>query len=115
MEQADAAASKVAIMGRTVQTFTWLNHEYEARWRKFREALRKEDQEVLDELFQAPKLHLAACAYAMNPIPFENMLMAMLVEEHKKIKAMQVAISQISQATEERTRSGNVGEDSEGK
>ena len=72
-------------MGRTVQTFTWLNHEYEARWRKFREALRKEDQEILDELFQAPKLHLAACAYAMNPIPFENMLMAMLVEEHKRI------------------------------
>jgi hypothetical protein len=84
-------------MGRTTQTFTRLTQEYESRWRKFRAALRKEDQEMLDELFQAPKLHLAACAYAMNPFPFENILMAMLLEEHKKISALQKALNELTQ------------------
>jgi hypothetical protein len=61
-----------------------LIHEHEARWQKFRKALRKEDQEVLDDLFTAPKIHLAACFYAINPIPFENIIMAMLLEERKR-------------------------------
>ncbi|MGO9482859.1 MAG: hypothetical protein ACLP05_13905 [Candidatus Kryptoniota bacterium] len=82
-------------MGRTAPTFTKLTDEYESRWRKFREALRKEDQEMFDELFQAPKIHLAACAYAMNPFPFENILMSMLLEEHKKIAALQREMKEI--------------------
>ncbi|MFZ1080906.1 MAG: hypothetical protein WAO19_03170 [Candidatus Kryptoniota bacterium] len=82
-------------MGRTAPTFTLLTREYESRWRKFREALRKEDQEVFDELFQAPKIHLAACAYAMNPFPFENILMSMLLEEHKKIVALQKDVKEL--------------------
>jgi len=82
-------------MGRTLPTFTRLTQEYESRWSKFREALRKEDQEVFDELFEAPKIHLAACAYAMNPFPFENMLMSMLIEEHKKIVILQNKIDEL--------------------
>ncbi|HUI31067.1 MAG TPA: hypothetical protein VLX91_12710 [Candidatus Acidoferrales bacterium] len=88
-------------MGRTAPTFTLLTQEYESRWRKFRAALRKEDQDVFDELFQAPKIHLAACAYAMNPFPFENILMAMLLEEHKKIVALERAIKEITHVDQE--------------
>lgn len=76
-------------MGRTVPTFTMVIHEQEARWKKFREALRKEDQEIFDDLFRAPKIHLAACAYAVNPIPFENIVMAMLLEERKRTVALE--------------------------
>ncbi|MCL4540215.1 MAG: hypothetical protein M1378_11575 [Bacteroidetes bacterium] len=76
-------------MGRTVPTFTMVIHEQESQWKKFREALRKEDQEIFDDLFRAPRIHLAACAYAVNPIPFENIVMSMLVEERKKTVALE--------------------------
>ncbi len=79
-------------MGRTVETFTRVIQEQESRWKKFRAALRKEDQEVFDDLFRAPKIHLAACAYAVNPIPFENIVMSMLVEERKRVLALEKTV-----------------------
>jgi hypothetical protein len=33
----------------------------------------------------ASRLHLAAAAYASHLLPFETMLLAMLVEEHKQV------------------------------
>jgi len=82
-------------MGRTVPTFTMVIHEQESHWRKFREALRREDQEVFDELFRAPKIHLAACAYAVNPIPFENIIMSMLLEERKRTIAIENRLGEL--------------------
>jgi hypothetical protein len=69
--------------------------EHQLRWKKFREALRKEDQEILDDLFRAPKIHLAACAYAANPVPFENIVMSMLIEEHKRIIELEKTLSKL--------------------
>ena len=82
-------------MGRTLPTFTMVIQEQEARWRKFRTALRKEDQEVFDDLFRAPKLHLAACAYAVSPIPFENIVISMLLEEHKHTLMLEHALKKL--------------------
>jgi hypothetical protein len=82
-------------MGRTVPTFTMVIQEHQLRWKKFREALRKEDQEILDDLFRAPKIHLAACAYAANPVPFENIVMSMLIEEHKRIIELEKTLSKL--------------------
>ena len=82
-------------MGRTVPTFTMVIREQESRWTKFREALRKEDQELLDDLFRAPKIHLAACAYAVNPIPFENIVISMLLEERKRSAALQKRVEKL--------------------
>jgi len=84
-------------MGRTVETFTMVIQEQRALWSKFREALRKEDQQVLDELFRAPKIHLAACAYDVKPIPFENVVISMLIEERKKSIALQEAIDRLNE------------------
>ena len=84
-------------MGRTVETFTMVVQEQRALWSKFREALRKEDQQVLDELFRAPKIHLAACAYDVKPIPFENVVMSMLIEERKKSIALQEVVDKLNE------------------
>ncbi len=79
-------------------------------WSKFREALRKEDQQVLDELFRAPKIHLAACAYDVKPIPFENIVMSMLLEEHKRANALQEDVDQLkTQMSELRTENAKAG------
>ncbi len=54
-------------------------------WSKFRRGLRREDQEALDDLFRAARLQLAGCAYAARPIPFESIVMAMLIDQQRRI------------------------------
>ena len=76
-------------MGRTVPTFTNLIDAELASWSKFRRGLRKDDQEVFDEIFRAAKLHLAENFYAMRAIPFESMMMSILLEQHKTIRRLE--------------------------
>jgi hypothetical protein len=80
-------------MGRTVPTFTNLIDAELSSWSKFRRGLRKEDQEVFDEIFRAAKLHLAENFYAMRAVPFESMMMSILIEQQKAIKRLEEKIS----------------------
>ena len=82
-------------MGRTVPTFTNLIQEEAASWAKFRRGLRREDQEIFDDLFRAPRKHLAASAYTVRSMPFESMIMAMLLEEHKLVLQLKAQIEQL--------------------
>jgi len=73
-------------MGRTVLPFSQvLEREYE-EWKKFRRALRKEDQEAFDRLFDRAKLHVQAAAYTSHPWPLESILLSVCLE-HEKILA----------------------------
>jgi hypothetical protein len=76
-------------MGRTVPTFTNLIDAELSSWTKFRRGLRKEDQEVFDEIFRAAKLHLAENFYAMRAVPFESMMMSILIEQQKAIRKLE--------------------------
>jgi hypothetical protein len=70
-------------MGRTVLPFSQvLEQEYEA-WKKFRRALRKEDQEAFDRLFDRAKLHVQAAAYTSHPWPLESILLSICLEHEK--------------------------------
>jgi hypothetical protein len=72
-------------MGRTLPSITQaFLHEQES-FARFRRALRRSDQLVLDELFAAAHKHLAAAAYASHALPFEVFLLAMLLEERKEV------------------------------
>jgi hypothetical protein len=73
-------------MGRTVPTFTMVIQAEMETWAKFRRGLRKEDQEALDELFRAARMQLAGSAYAARPIPFESIVMSMLIMQQRMIK-----------------------------
>lgn len=76
-------------MGRTVPTFTMVIQAEMETWSKFRRGLRREDQEALDDLFRAARLQLASSAYAARPIPFESMVMSMLIMQQRTIKELQ--------------------------
>lgn len=76
-------------MGRTVPTFTMVIQAEMETWSKFRRGLRKEDQEALDELFRAARLQLASSAYAARSIPFESIVMSMLIMQQRMIKELQ--------------------------
>jgi hypothetical protein len=76
-------------VGRTVLPYSQVWEEERERWRKFRRALRKEDQAYFDRLFESARLHLQAGVYAANPWPLESMLMAMLLEHEKAIRRLE--------------------------
>lgn len=82
-------------MGRTVPTFTNIIDNELASWSKFRRGLHKEDQELFDEVFRAAKVHLAENFYAMRTIPFESIMMSIVLEQRKLIRKMQDRIERL--------------------
>jgi hypothetical protein len=88
-------------MGRTLPSITQTLNEEQAAFSRFRRALRRSDQLMLDELFVAARQHLAAAAYSANLLPMETFLLSMLLEEHKEgarlrtqIEALELRLSQ---------------------
>ncbi len=75
-------------MGRTVLSFNQKILSIESEWNKFRRALRKEDQELLDDLFGFAKYHSAPSSYFSTPNPMEPVLMAMLIELLKEVRRL---------------------------
>lgn len=88
-------------MGRTVASFTQVIYREEEEWRRFRRALRKEDRELLDRLFAYARIHAAECSYSGRLVPFDAMLMCMLLEQEKRIDALEKRV----RALEEREKS----------
>lgn len=82
-------------MGRTLPTFTRIIDNEIESWSKYRRGLRKEDQEIFDELFRAAKIHLAENFYAMRTIPFESIIISMLIEERKILRKLQKEIENL--------------------
>jgi uncharacterized protein YjiS (DUF1127 family) len=72
-------------MGRTLPSITQAFLHEQQSLTRFRRALRREDQRALDDLLGVSRRHLAAAAYASHLLPFEIMLLSMLVEEHKQV------------------------------
>jgi len=85
-------------MGRTVPTFTMVIQAEMETWTKFRRGLRREDQEAFDELFRAARLQLAGSAYAARPIPFESIVMSMLIMQQRMIKELRLRVPGVEPA-----------------
>ena len=86
-------------MGRTLPSITQAFLQEQASLARFRRALRLEDQRALDDLLAAARHHLAASAYASHLLPFEIMLLAMLVEEHKQVMRLQTELEELRRAS----------------
>lgn len=85
-------------MGRTVPTFTRVIDEEITSWGKFRRALRKEDQDALDDLFRAARMQLAGSAYAARPIPFDSIIMSVLLTQQRTIRELQQRLARLERA-----------------
>ena len=88
-------------MGRTLPSITQAFLHEQQSLARFRRALRREDQRALDDLLASSRNHLAAAAYASHLLPFEVMLLAMLVEEHKQVIGLRQKIDQLRATLEE--------------
>ncbi|MFN0085002.1 MAG: hypothetical protein ACKVX9_06410 [Blastocatellia bacterium] len=67
-------------MGRTLLPFSNVLAEQQQRLSKFRRSLRKQDQELFDELFERARLHVQAAVQAANPDPMESIFLSVLIE-----------------------------------
>jgi hypothetical protein len=75
-------------MGRTVTTITQYLNETEALLSSFRRALRRSDQYILDGIFASARRHITAISQSDSLLPFETVLLAMLLEQAKEIAAL---------------------------
>jgi hypothetical protein len=76
-------------MGRTLQTTNQLIQQEQTSFASFRRTLRRADQRHFDALFAAARLHTAAISQANHALPFEAVLLAMLLEQQKQIAQLE--------------------------
>jgi hypothetical protein len=75
-------------MGRTVLPYSQVLVQEQERLKKFRRALRQEDQEAFDALFEMARLHVQAGVYASEPDAFQSVLLSMLIEIYKRLNSI---------------------------
>lgn len=84
-------------MGRTVPTLTRQLNETEAALQGFRRALRRNDQILLDALLASARPHLAAMTTAETLLPFEAALLAMLLEQSRRVLLLEQEVQRLQQ------------------
>lgn len=84
-------------MGRTLPSAMEVFDHEVAHWAKFRRALRKNEQQLFDELFLQARRHIAAMAYLANATPMESIFLAMFIEEHRNVMALGNRLRQLEE------------------
>jgi hypothetical protein len=82
-------------MGRTVLPFSQVLEQEYQDWKKFRRGLRREDQQILDRLFDLARLHVQAGVYASRPWPLETILISILLEQEEAIDTLRKEITEL--------------------
>jgi hypothetical protein len=82
-------------MGRTLPSATQIILHEEKAFGRFRRALRRSDQLVLDDLFSSARQHTAAAQYAAHALPFEVFILSMVLEEHKEVMKLREQVKVI--------------------
>ena len=72
-------------MGRTVPTFVQLVQQEAERWKKFRRALRREDQPHFDRLFVRVRCYTQAATYQCHDNPMEAILLSIALDQEKRL------------------------------
>jgi len=75
-------------MGRTIlsATQTWV--EEDKALKRFIRALRKSDQDLIQELLALSRRHIAEASYASNLYPMDIYLVSMLLETFRRVKQL---------------------------
>lgn len=75
-------------MGRTLATANQIILNEQTALTNFRRALRRDDQQAFDILFASARRHTAAISQANHALPFEAILLAMLLEQAKEVERL---------------------------
>lgn len=82
-------------MGKTVLPFSQVLAEKQAHFNKFRRALREEDQQAFDALFEQARLHIQAAVYYADPDPAEALFLSIMIENWKVIDELRKQINEL--------------------
>lgn len=81
-------------MGRTLATANQIILDEQTAFAEFRRALRREDQRAFDTLFAAARKHTAAISQAGHALPFESILLAMLLEQARELEHLRMLLEE---------------------
>ena len=84
-------------MGRTLQTTNQIIQQEQTAFANFRRTLRRADQHHFDTLFAAARVHTAAISQANHALPFEAILLAIVLEQQKTIHQMQSQLNRLNE------------------
>ena len=79
-------------MGRTIPTVNQVLEENRDQSSRFYRALRREDRELLDRLFDGAKYFTAACVYQVHVAPSDSIFLAMLLHLQKEIQEFHIKL-----------------------
>jgi hypothetical protein len=83
-------------MGKTVPSYRIVLESEIRDWNGFRKALDSRGQEAFDTLMTACRMHASAGSMAVRPVPFEAMLMCMLLEQEKTLTLLEEKLQKLS-------------------
>lgn len=89
-------------MGKSVPTFRKELERIESEWKKFRKALRADEKEMFDELFNKAKQHASAAQYQANPDPIESIFFSIILEQQMEIDRLKRKIGDKSRKVDEK-------------
>jgi hypothetical protein len=95
-------------LGRTNPTFRDLLTAIEGRWKPYRRALRRPDQQRFDQLFEDARAHADAAGYLNADEPLFPVLVSMLLEQQRRIEDLQARLDALE---DDSTEAGDGAED----
>ncbi|MCG6153107.1 hypothetical protein [Leptospira bandrabouensis] len=82
-------------MGRTIAPYSRQMLQIEENLSDFRRSLRKQDQEIFDDLIRISKLQVQAGVMASLPYPIDSMILSMLIDLKKEINEIKKGLKKI--------------------
>ncbi|MCW7471539.1 hypothetical protein [Leptospira kanakyensis] len=82
-------------MGRTIAPYSRQMLQIEGNLSDFRRSLRRQDQEIFDELMRTSKLQVQAGVMASLPYPIDSMILSMLIELKKEVNELKKGLQKI--------------------
>jgi hypothetical protein len=72
-------------MGRTIPSYQVAIDIEIAKWKTFRDALRKPERDIFEDMLLRSKLYASAAGIAVRPVVLEAMIMSILLDHHKRL------------------------------
>jgi len=82
-------------MGRTIATFHQLIEQTRARFAPYRRALRREDQQAFDALFDRAKYYAASGSMDAPASPLETILLTFTLDQEKTLRALEACLTDV--------------------
>ena len=84
-------------MGKTVESYRMVIEDEIHRWNGFAKVLCREDREAFDVLMDACRSYASAGSNATQPVPFEPMIMSILVSQQIRLERLQKELDGLKQ------------------